>query len=441
MKTRINTYTKGLLSMILALALAVGTLQYLSVTDKAYAAQRITSYTVHVPAATHQLCVQGDKVAKAGTLISLTPAYIVNRYANQMITADDGYVLNFWKAADPDAFNAYCDSLTSFGQDAQGISGLNDETGSYVPWLTVTDRAAYDTTISAADYEALEAFHEANPDADFPGTAYPMAYAAYQKIAKAAVDQGLVAFISIYQPSLSETNAVSSGGPITFTPNYTDVPDPAPTAPGGNGGGSSDPVTPAPAPTVKAAPTAADFTFDHTAIYSGKTRGADLRVKVAGVTLKATVYYDPAGSKPKTTALPKAAGKYTVYAKTPRQTINGITYAASALLKLGTFTLNPKKAAKVSKLKSGKGKLYVYWSTQKASANTTGYQIAYKVKGSSKWYYKTVKGSTSAKYTLKLAKHKRYYVKVRVYKRITANTPDYTLYSSWTATKLSPKTK
>ena len=100
--------------------------------------------------------------------------------------------------------------------------------------------------------------------------------------------------------------------------------------------------------------------------------------------------------------------------------------------------LNPlpvlKKAA-VQSIKSGKRKLTVTMTTAPAKKGGTHYRIAYKVKGSSKWNYKTAKNS---KLTVKnLKRGKKYVVKVQACKTV-----DGKRYSgAWSKTKTSEKIK
>jgi beta-N-acetylhexosaminidase len=91
--------------------------------------------------------------------------------------------------------------------------------------------------------------------------------------------------------------------------------------------------------------------------------------------------------------------------------------------------------AEIKSLKAGKSKLTVTMSAAPSKKGGTHYRIAYKVKGSSKWHYKTTK---SAKLTIsKLKSGKKYIVKARAYK--TVDGKEYC--GAWSKTKTSGKIK
>ena len=100
------------------------------------------------------------------------------------------------------------------------------------------------------------------------------------------------------------------------------------------------------------------------------------------------------------------------------------------------FTINPKGST-IKKLTAGKGSITVKYS--KNTTQTTGYQIAYSTSGAKNAKFKTVTVSnnkTVSKKLTKLAKKKKYFVKVRTYKTVSGRK----YYSDWSKTK-SVKTK
>lgn len=90
----------------------------------------------------------------------------------------------------------------------------------------------------------------------------------------------------------------------------------------------------------------------------------------------------------------------------------------------------PKKAT-IKSLTSGTSKLTVKMSGKPSAIGGATYKIGYKMKGTSTWKYTT---TTSASKTIsKLKKGKRYYVKVRAYKKVGTEK----IYGAWSASKLS----
>ena len=121
----------------------------------------------------------------------------------------------------------------------------------------------------------------------------------------------------------------------------------------------------------------------------------------------------------------KAVGTYTV-------TVTGKgNYSFTKKL---TYKIIPKTAA-VSKLTAGKKCLTVKMSAKPTTAGATYYQVAYKVKGTSKWVTKFVKTQSVTLKSLK--KGKQYYVKVRAYKKVSGKG----YYGAWSAVKTSAKIK
>lgn len=99
-----------------------------------------------------------------------------------------------------------------------------------------------------------------------------------------------------------------------------------------------------------------------------------------------------------------------------------------------SFNVVPKKAS-VKKLSAKKKSLTVTMGAKPTATAGTGYQVAYKQKGTSKW--KTVNTSKQTTKIKKLKKGKKYYVKARAYKKV-GNTTHYGAYSK---DKLSKKVK
>ncbi len=90
----------------------------------------------------------------------------------------------------------------------------------------------------------------------------------------------------------------------------------------------------------------------------------------------------------------------------------------------------PKKPA-ISKVTAKKKSMTVKMASKVSTTKGTTYQIAYRVKGTSKWKYKTTKKQSLT--IKKLKKGKKYQVKVRAYKG--------TYYSAWSAAKTTAKIK
>ena len=100
-----------------------------------------------------------------------------------------------------------------------------------------------------------------------------------------------------------------------------------------------------------------------------------------------------------------------------------------------TFRIVPEGTS-ISKVTKGKKQFTVKWKKQ--STQTTGYQIRYSTSSKfSKAKTVTVKKNTTAsKVVKKLKANKKYYVKVRTYKKIGNST----YYSTWSSSK-TVKTK
>ncbi|MDO4169258.1 MAG: lectin like domain-containing protein [Lachnospiraceae bacterium] len=91
------------------------------------------------------------------------------------------------------------------------------------------------------------------------------------------------------------------------------------------------------------------------------------------------------------------------------------------------YNIKPKKTSITSLSSKSKKKLTVKW---KKSTGATGYKVYVRKQGSKKWTLKKTTSKTS--YTIsKLTSKKKYYVKVRAYKKSGSKT----IYSSYSATK------
>lgn len=94
-----------------------------------------------------------------------------------------------------------------------------------------------------------------------------------------------------------------------------------------------------------------------------------------------------------------------------------------------TFTIKPKATSVTSLVRLNNG-FKVKWATR--TAQTSGYQLAYKRVNTSKWYTKTVAGyKTNIKSVTGLKDKKSYQVKVRTYKTVDG----VKYYSSWSAVR------
>ena len=141
------------------------------------------------------------------------------------------------------------------------------------------------------------------------------------------------------------------------------------------------------------------------ATYTGKVVKPKVTVKLNGKTLKAGTDY-------KVTCTSKKIGKGKV-----KITGKG-KYTGT---KTKTFSINPAKVKNL-KVTGGKKALTVSFTKGKGSVK---YQIAYRVKGSSKW--KTVTSTTNKKTISGLKGGKTYQVKVRAFKKVSGKT----YYGKW----------
>ena len=191
--------------------------------------------------------------------------------------------------------------------------------------------------------------------------------------------------------------------------------------------------------------TKATFSSDGTAYKKCTVCGAvankSVLSRVSGVKLTKTSYvYDKKSKKPtlvvkdsKGNTLKKGNDYSVTY---PKSCKNVGKYKVKVVLKGNysgsktlTYEIKPKGTS-ITKLTSGKGKFTAKIAKQKTQ--TTGYEIQYstsrKFKGAKKV---TLKNSATSKTVKKLKRNKKYYVRVRTYKKSGKTT----CYSSWSKTK------
>ena len=150
--------------------------------------------------------------------------------------------------------------------------------------------------------------------------------------------------------------------------------------------------------------------------YTGKAQQPEVMVNLGGKTLKKDTDYTVSYENNINT------GKATIK-------IDGMNDYDGTITK--TFKIVPKKAT-ISKLKSLKSKtINVTW---KKDSQATGYQIQYAMDSKFKKGKKTItitKKSTISKKISKLTKNKKYYVRIRAYKKIDGQK----CYGAWSKTK------
>lgn len=158
----------------------------------------------------------------------------------------------------------------------------------------------------------------------------------------------------------------------------------------------------------------AEFTFASTT-YNGKNKRPSLTIKDSKGKKISSSYYTVTYQKKSV-----KVGKYTAKVK-----FKGL-YSGT---KTVSYTVKPKGTS-ITKLTSGKRKFTAKIAKQKTQ--TTGYEIQYstskKFKGAKKV---TLKNSATSKTVKKLKRSKKYYVRVRTYKKVGKTT----CYSSWSKTK------
>lgn len=163
--------------------------------------------------------------------------------------------------------------------------------------------------------------------------------------------------------------------------------------------------------------------------------------KISGATLSTTIYtYNGKVKKPSVTvkngSKKVSSGNYTVTYASGRKNVG--KYKVTVKGKgnfIGTktlyFTINPK-ATSISKLTKGKKSFKVKW--KKVSSQASGYQIQYATNSKFTKNKKTVtvkSYKTTSKTVTKLKAKKKYYVKIRTYKKVGSTT----YYSGWSKYK------
>ena len=172
---------------------------------------------------------------------------------------------------------------------------------------------------------------------------------------------------------------------------------------------------------TKAIPKIASITLsstDHT--YNGNVRKPVVTIK------------DSTGKKLGSTAytLTYSAGRKYVGRYTVTIRFKG-NYSGSATK---TFTIKPKTTS-ISGVAAAKNQLTIKWAKQ--PTQTTGYQLQYST-SSTFAGAKTVtiaKPATTSYTASKLLAKKKYYVRIRTYKKVTQNGTTKTYYSNWSSTK------
>lgn len=145
--------------------------------------------------------------------------------------------------------------------------------------------------------------------------------------------------------------------------------------------------------------------------YTGKQIKPSITIKYLGKTLKNKIDYTLSYGKNKST------GKGTITIK-----FKG-SYTGSKTI---NFYIAPKKVSIKNPKSTTKKTLIVYYYK---TSGASGYQIAYRIKGTDKWSYTT--STTSSKKIKNLNSKKNYEVKVRAYKKY--NGTKY--YGGWSSTK------
>mgnify|MGYP002796312524 FL=1 len=100
-----------------------------------------------------------------------------------------------------------------------------------------------------------------------------------------------------------------------------------------------------------------------------------------------------------------------------------------------TVTLDLKETS-IKKLTAGEKKLTLKWKKQKK--NTDGYEIQYSTNKKFKKAVKTVtikNNKKNIKTIKKLKRGKKYYVRIRTFKKVTSNGQMLRLYSDWSKKK------
>lgn len=167
--------------------------------------------------------------------------------------------------------------------------------------------------------------------------------------------------------------------------------------------------------------------------------------KIAGITLSSTEHtYNGNVRKPVVTVKDSTGKKlgstaYTLTYSAGRKYVGRYTVTirfkgnySGSVTKI--FTIKPKTTS-ISRITASNNRLTIKWARQ--SVQTTGYQLQYSTSST----FAGAKTVTIAKpantsYTAsKLLAKKKYYVRIRTYKRVTQNGTTKTYYSKWSSTK------
>ena len=160
-------------------------------------------------------------------------------------------------------------------------------------------------------------------------------------------------------------------------------------------------------------------------VYNGKVKKPSVTVKNAKGNMIKSANYSvtyPSGCK--------NVGKYKVKIKF-KNNYKGTEYR--------TFTIKPKGTS-ISSRTGGAKKITVKWNKQ--AVQTTGYQVMYAANSDFKnSKIKTISNKNTTSATIKgLKADKKYYVKVRTYKKVKVNGESTKIYSNWSKVK-TVKTK
>lgn len=154
-------------------------------------------------------------------------------------------------------------------------------------------------------------------------------------------------------------------------------------------------------------------------IYDGKIKKPSVTVKDSNGKVISSSYYTVSYSSDR-----KNVGKYKVTVK-----FKDVYSGYKSISK--TFTIKPKSTS-ISKLTAGKKQFTVKWNKQ--ATQTSGYQIQYSTDKNFSKNNKTVtitKNTTTSKTISGLSGNKKYYMRIRTYKKINGET----YFSSWSKTK------
>ena len=116
---------------------------------------------------------------------------------------------------------------------------------------------------------------------------------------------------------------------------------------------------------------------------------------------------------------------------TYKVTFNGSYYSGT---KTVSFVIVPKKST-IKKVSVGNNYMTVYATSKASSLAGAGYQIAYRVLGTTRWKYTTT--TLTSKNISKLIKGKKYQVMIRAYKKVGRKN----YYGAWSSTKTSEKVR